>query len=64
VIVVDTNVISELMRGEPHPTVLAWAAAQPHALLYATHIIPKLPHWKRPVVEPLPLSVIVAQPRA
>jgi toxin FitB len=42
VIVVDTNVISELMRGEPHPTMLAWAAAQPHALLYTTHIIPKL----------------------
>jgi predicted nucleic acid-binding protein len=38
VIVVDTNVISELMRGEPHPGVLAWVAAQPRALLYATHI--------------------------
>jgi predicted nucleic acid-binding protein len=29
VIVVDTNVISKLMRGEPHPAVLAWVAAQP-----------------------------------
>jgi toxin FitB len=38
VIVVDTNVISELMRGEPHPAVLAWVAAQPRALLYTTHI--------------------------
>jgi len=38
VIVVDTNVISELMRGEPHPTVLAWVAAQPRALLYTTHV--------------------------
>ena len=37
-IVVDTNVISELMRGEPHPGVLAWVAAQPRALLYTTHI--------------------------
>jgi toxin FitB len=38
VIVVDTNVISELMRAEPHPAVLAWVAAQPRALLYTTHI--------------------------
>jgi toxin FitB len=38
VIVLDTNVISELMRAEPHPAVLAWVAAQPRALLYTTHI--------------------------
>jgi predicted nucleic acid-binding protein len=38
VIVVDTNVISELMRGEPHPAVLAWVTAQPRALLYTTHV--------------------------
>jgi predicted nucleic acid-binding protein len=38
VIIVDTNVISELMRGEPHPAVLAWVAAQPRALLYTTHV--------------------------
>lgn len=37
-IVVDTNVISELMRGEPHPSVLTWVAAQPRALLYTTRI--------------------------
>ena len=37
-IVVDTNVISELMRGDPHPAVLAWVATQPRALLYTTHI--------------------------
>ena len=37
-IVVDTNVISELMRGDPHPTVLAWVAAQPRTLVYTTHI--------------------------
>jgi predicted nucleic acid-binding protein len=38
VIVVDTNVVSELMRGEPHSAVLTWVAAQPRALLYTTHI--------------------------
>ena len=37
-IVVDTNVISELMRGEPHPAVLSWVTAQPRALLYATYV--------------------------
>jgi predicted nucleic acid-binding protein len=26
------------MRGEPHPAVLAWMAAQPRTLLYTTHI--------------------------
>jgi toxin FitB len=38
VIVVDTNVISELMRGDPHPAVLAWVAGQPRALLYTTFV--------------------------
>jgi predicted nucleic acid-binding protein len=38
VIVLDTNVISELMRPAPHPGVLAWVAAQPRALLHTTHI--------------------------
>jgi toxin FitB len=38
VIVVDTNVISELMRGEPHPAVLSWVAAQPRSLLYASYV--------------------------
>jgi predicted nucleic acid-binding protein len=38
VIVVDTNVISELMRGESPPAALAWVAAQPRALLYTTHV--------------------------
>jgi predicted nucleic acid-binding protein len=38
VIVLDTNVISELMRAEPHPKVLAWVAAQPRSLLYTTRI--------------------------
>ncbi len=37
-IVVDTNVISELMRGEPHPAVLAWVGAQPRAQLYTTYV--------------------------
>jgi predicted nucleic acid-binding protein len=38
VIVVDTNIISELMRGDPHPAVLAWVAAQPRALIYTTFV--------------------------
>jgi toxin FitB len=38
VIIVDTNVISELMRPEPNPKVLAWVAAQPRAQLYTTYI--------------------------
>ncbi len=37
-IVLDTNVISELMRAVPHPAVLAWVAAQPRATLYTTSI--------------------------
>jgi toxin FitB len=38
VIAVDTTVISELMRRDPHPAVLAWVAAQPRALLYTTFV--------------------------
>ncbi|WP_400135459.1 PIN domain-containing protein [Bacillus thuringiensis] len=37
-IVLDTNVISELMRPEPDPAVIAWVAAQPRASLYTTSI--------------------------
>ena len=37
-IVLDTNVLSELMRAEPDARVLAWVAAQPRALLRTTHI--------------------------
>ena len=37
-IVLDTNVLSELMRATPDPRVLAWVAAQPRALLCTTHI--------------------------
>ena len=37
-IVLDTNVISELMRAAPDPRVLAWATAQPRALLWTTHL--------------------------
>ena len=37
-IVLDTNVISELMRSEPDPAVLSWAAAQPRHTLYTTGI--------------------------
>jgi len=38
VIVLDTNVISELMRAVPDPRVWAWVAAQPRALLCTTHL--------------------------
>ena len=37
-IVLDTNVIAELMRPEPHTGVLGWVAARPRALLYTTTI--------------------------
>ena len=37
-IVLDTNVISELKRPEPDPAVLAWVTAQPRATLYTTEI--------------------------
>lgn len=35
-IVLDTNVISELMRAQPDDRVLAWLAAQPVAGLFTT----------------------------
>ena len=37
-IVLDTNVISELMRPQPNPAVSAWVAAQPRTALYTTSI--------------------------
>jgi hypothetical protein len=37
-IVIDTNVISELMRGEPHPAVFSWVASQPRGQLYTTYV--------------------------
>jgi predicted nucleic acid-binding protein len=37
-IILDTNVISELMRAEPDPAVFAWVAAQAPASLYTTSI--------------------------
>ena len=37
-IVLDTNVLSELMRPEPHPAVFAWVASQPPSSLYTTAI--------------------------
>jgi predicted nucleic acid-binding protein len=36
VIVLDTNVISELMRSQPHQAVTAWVAARPRDTLYTT----------------------------
>ena len=37
-IVLDTNVLSELMRPQPDAAVVVWAAAQPPVTLYTTAI--------------------------
>ena len=37
-IVLDTNVLSELMRSEPAAPVFAWVSAQPRATLYTTSV--------------------------
>jgi predicted nucleic acid-binding protein len=55
VIVLDTNVISELMRPQPNAAVVAWIAVQPGATLCTTSInkaeilygIAALPHGRR-----------------
>jgi hypothetical protein len=54
-IVLDTNVLSELMKPEPAAPVVRWTATQPAALLYITsitlaevmHGILRLPKGKR-----------------
>jgi predicted nucleic acid-binding protein len=38
VIVLDTNVLSELMRASPHGAVSDWVASQPEPILYTTSI--------------------------
>jgi predicted nucleic acid-binding protein len=38
VIVLDTNVLSELMKPAPHGNVMRWMAAQPASSLYTTSI--------------------------
>jgi toxin FitB len=37
-ILLDTNVLSELMRPNPHPNVWAWIVAQPRVTLYGASI--------------------------
>ena len=37
-IVLDTNVLSELMRSEPAEAVFAWVSSQPRATLYTTSV--------------------------
>ncbi len=37
-IILDTNVISELMRSEPDRAVFAWVSAQPRTTLYTTSV--------------------------
>lgn len=54
-IVLDTNVVSEAMKPEPHPNVRAWLNAQPYETLYLSSVtlaemlfgIGTLPHGKR-----------------
>ena len=36
--ILDTNVVSELMRPEPHPAVLFWAGKQPPRTLHTTSV--------------------------
>jgi predicted nucleic acid-binding protein len=38
VIILDTNVLSELMRSQPDPAVFAWVAEQQRAMLYTTSV--------------------------
>jgi toxin FitB len=55
VIILDTNVISELMKGDPFPAVFAWASSHPPSDLFTTAIsmaevlygIERLPPGKR-----------------
>jgi toxin FitB len=58
VIVVDTNVISELMRGEPNPVVLAWVALQPEHC-HTRHISTK----PRSFMASLPCPKVDGRPR-
>ncbi len=37
-IVLDTNVLSELMKSNGSPVVKRWVAKQPNAILYTTSI--------------------------
>lgn len=37
-IVLDTNVLSELLRAEPDPAVIDWAASQPLETLFTTTV--------------------------
>ena len=37
-IILDTNVISELMRPEPHPAVLSWVGGQRPSALHTTSV--------------------------
>jgi predicted nucleic acid-binding protein len=38
VIILDTNVLSELMRSSPDPAVVTWVDAQPRASLYTASV--------------------------
>ena len=53
--ILDTNVVSELMRPDPSPAVLSWVSPPPSDVLYATTItlaeilygIERLPQGRR-----------------
>jgi hypothetical protein len=38
VIILDTNVLSELMRSDPDPSVFAWVDTQPESALWTTSV--------------------------
>ena len=54
-VILDTNVISELMKANPFPAVFAWTSSHPPAELFTTTItmaevlygIERLPHGRR-----------------
>jgi predicted nucleic acid-binding protein len=48
-IVLDTNVVSELMRAEPEPAVLAWLRQNSGAGLYTTAVTVAEIHYGSPI---------------
>ena len=38
-IILDTNVLSECLKPQPDPTVLAWMASQPRSAMFTTTIV-------------------------
>ena len=60
-IVLDTNVLSELMKPKPATKVIDWMATQPAARLYTTSITQAEPvSWERPSPLGTPLTSMAA----